>query len=58
MAGKLGDGSRFKSFVKKVEGEGKSAEAAKAIAAAEGRKKYGAKRMSRMAAAGRARHDG
>lgn len=58
MAGKLGDGSRFKSFVKKVEGEGKSADAAKAIAAAAGRKKYGAKRMSSMAAKGRARHEG
>lgn len=58
MAGKVGDGSRFKSFVKKVEAEGKSAESAKAIAAAAGRKKYGNKRMSRMAAAGRKRHEG
>lgn len=55
MTGKVGDGSRFKSFVKKVEAEGKSAEAAKAIAASAGRKKYGGKRMSKMAAAGRKR---
>lgn len=55
MTGKVGDGSRFKSFVKKVEAEGKSAASAKAIAAAAGRKKYGAKRMSKMAAAGRKR---
>lgn len=58
MAGKLGDGSRFASFVKKLEGEGKSAESAKAIAASAGRKKYGAKRMTKMAAAGRRRHEG
>lgn len=55
MTGKVGDGSRFKSFVKKVEGEGKSEASAKAIAAAAGRKKYGNKRMTRMAAKGRAK---
>lgn len=53
MAGKLGDGSRFKSFVKKVESEGQSPKAAAAIAAAAGRKKYGAKRFSKMSAAGK-----
>ena len=51
-----GGGGRFAKFVHKVEGEGKSPEAAKAIAAAAGRKKYGAKRFAKMASAGRARH--
>jgi len=53
MTGKVGDGSRFKSFVKKVKKEGLSTDSAKAIAAAAGRKKYGAKRFAKMAAAGR-----
>lgn len=51
----LGGGGRFMKLEKKVEGEGKSAGAAKAIAAAAGRKKYGNKKMSAMAAAGRKR---
>lgn len=53
MAGKLGDGSRFKSFVKKVESNGTSAKEAGAIAASAGRKKYGAKRFSAMSAKGK-----
>lgn len=52
---KLGSGARFKALTKKVEGEGKSAEAAKAIAASAGRKKYGNKKMASMAKAGKAR---
>lgn len=51
MASKVGDGSRFKSFVKKVESQGQSPKAA--IAASAGRKKYGNKRFSKMAAAGK-----
>lgn len=50
---KPGGGGRFAKFVKKVEGEGKSPEAAKAIAASAGRKKYGAKKFAKMAANGR-----
>lgn len=50
---KLGSGVRFASFVKKVEAGGQSADAAKAIAASAGRKKFGNKRMSKMAAAGK-----
>lgn len=57
MAGKVGDGSRFKSFVKKVEAEGESAHEAAANAAIAGRKKYGSKRFAKMAAKGRARHE-
>lgn len=53
--GKLGSGKRFKSFTSKLEKEGKSPEAAHAIAAAAGRKKYGAKKMAHMAAKGRAK---
>lgn len=49
----LGDGSRFKSFVKKVEKEGLSPKSAAAVAASAGRKKYGSKRFSKMAAAGK-----
>ena len=50
---KPGGGGRFAKFVKKVEGEGKSPEAAKAIAASAGRKKYGAKKFAKMAANGK-----
>lgn len=53
MASKVGDGSRFKSFVKKVESQGQSPKTAAAIAASAGRKKYGTKRFSKMAAAGK-----
>lgn len=52
---KLGGGGRFAALESKLEGEGKSEGSAKAIAASVGRKKYGAKRMSKMAARGRAR---
>ncbi len=50
---KPGGGGRFAAFVKKVEGEGKSAESAKAIAASAGRAKYGAKKFAKMAANGK-----
>lgn len=46
---KLGGGGRFEKLEKKIEGEGKSAESAKAIAAAAGRKKYGKKKFAKMA---------
>lgn len=58
MAGKSmkpGGGGRFKALEEKIESKGKSPQAAKAIAAAVGRAKYGAVGMSRMAAAGRRR---
>jgi hypothetical protein len=58
MAGKmrLGGGGRFA----KVEAEAKTsgAEDPAAVAAAAGRKKYGAKKMAKMAAAGRKRATG
>lgn len=52
---KPGGGGRFAAFTQKLEGEGKSAGAAKAIAAAAGRKKYGAAKMAKFSAAGRKR---
>jgi len=52
---KLGGGGRFEKLTSKIEKTGKSKESAKAIAAAIGRKKYGAKKMSKMAATGRKR---
>ncbi len=52
---KLGGGGRFAKLTRKLESKGKSAGAAKAIAASIGRKKYGAKKMAKMAAAGRKR---
>ncbi len=52
---KPGGGGRFAAFTKKLESEGKSADSAKAIAAAVGRKKYGAKKMAGFSAAGRKR---
>ena len=58
MAGKSmkpGGGGRFAKLENKVEGEGKSAASAKAIAASAGRAKYGKKRFAAMAAKGRAR---
>lgn len=51
----LGSGGRFKALVGKLEKEGKSEKSAKAIAASVGIKKYGAKKMASMAAAGRKR---
>lgn len=50
---KLGGGGRFAKLSSKLESQGKSPEAAKAIAASVGRKKYGNAKMSKMAAAGR-----
>jgi aspartokinase-like uncharacterized kinase len=50
---KPGGGGRFAKLVKKVEGEGKSADSAKAIAASAGRAKYGKKKFASMAANGK-----
>lgn len=52
---KLGGGGRFQKLTNKLQAQGKSAGAAKAIAASAGRKKYGAPKMAKMAATGRAR---
>lgn len=52
---KLGSGGRFKAFVSKLKAQGKSTASAKAIAASAGRKKYGSRKMARMAVAGRKR---
>ncbi len=49
---KLGGGGRFQALTQKLEGQGKSAESAKAISAAIGLKKYGASKMQSMAHAG------
>lgn len=51
----LGSGGRFKQLTNKLEKQGNSAQSAKAIAASIGRKKYGDKKMSQMAAKGRKR---
>ena len=54
--GKLGSGSRFAAGVKRLESsEHLPAKNAKAIMAAAGRKKYGAKKMAKWAAAGKRR---
>jgi hypothetical protein len=53
---KLGKGGRFKKLTRKIEKRGYSKARAKAAAAAIGRRKYGAKKMARMAAAGRRSH--
>lgn len=52
---KLGSGKRFSALSKSIEAEGKSPKQAKAIAAAIGRKKYGAKKMTKLASAGKKR---
>ncbi len=52
---KLGGGGRFERMKDAIMASGKSEESAKAITAAAGRKKYGKKRMSSMAATGRKR---
>lgn len=49
--GKLGSGSRFKAVEAAARKSGASNPAA--VAAAVGRKKYGAERMAKMSAAGR-----
>lgn len=55
MKAKLGSGKRFKALTNKLEKKGKSAESAKKIAAAVGRKKYGNAKMQKMASAGKAK---
>jgi hypothetical protein len=52
---KLGGGGRFAQLKNKIESSGKSPEAAAAIAAKVGMKKYGKKKMASMAAKGRKR---
>jgi len=52
---KLGTGKRFKALTDKIKKSGKSEKAAKAIAASIGLKKYGKKKMAKMAAAGKKR---
>lgn len=52
---KIGGGGRFEKLTQKLQDKGKSAAAAKGVAAAVGRKKYGAERMAKMAATGRKR---
>lgn len=52
---KLGGGGRFAAGVKKLTGKGYSKKSAGAIMASAGRKKYGAKKMAKMSAAGRKR---
>jgi len=52
---KLGSGGRFQALVKKIDAE-KGVQDAHAIAAAIGRKKYGAHKMAVMAAHGRKGH--
>lgn len=49
---KLGGGGRFAQMVSKLKGKVSNP---KAVAASIGRKKYGAKKMSKMAAAGKKR---
>ena len=48
-----GEGTRFKNLASKLESQGKSPKAARAIAASVGRKKYGASDMAKAAAAGK-----
>lgn len=50
-----GGGGRFKKLVGKLKKQGKSASSAKKIAAAVGRRKFGAKRMAKFSAQGRKR---
>ena len=52
---KPGGGGRFARLVDRLKAAGKSEESARAIAAAIGRKKYGAKKMAKWAAQGRKR---
>jgi hypothetical protein len=50
---KLGSGERFKALSSKIQKAGKSKEAAKAIAASIGRKKYGKSKFQKLAAKGK-----
>jgi hypothetical protein len=52
---RLGGGGRFKKGQEAMERKGMSKDEAGAIMASEGRKKYGKKKMSRMAARGKMR---
>ena len=52
---KLGSGKRFKDVSKAIQKSGKSKEAADAIAASIGRKKYGKKKFAALSAKGRKR---
>jgi hypothetical protein len=52
---KPGGGGRFARLVDKLRARGYSEKRARAIAAAVGRRKYGAKKMAQWAAAGRKR---
>jgi aspartokinase-like uncharacterized kinase len=52
---KLGGGGRFAKLQSKLQSKGKSASSAKKIAASVGMKKYGAKKMSKMASIGKKR---
>jgi hypothetical protein len=52
---KPGGGGRYAKLVDDIRKSGKSEKSAKAIAASVGRKKYGSKKMSEMAASGRKR---
>ena len=53
MKAKLGSGERFKSLSNKIQKSGKSKEAANAIAASIGRKKYGKKKFQQLASKGK-----
>lgn len=55
---KPGGGGRFARMTQALIRQGKSKKAAKAIAAAAGRKKYGKKKMAKWAAKGRKRAKG
>ena len=50
---KLGSGVRFAKLKAKLQGQGKSADSAEAIAASIGRNKYGKKRFQGLAARGK-----
>jgi hypothetical protein len=52
---KPGGGGRFQALTKHLTGQGYTADSAKAIAAAAGRKKYGAHKMATWAEAGKKR---
>jgi aspartokinase-like uncharacterized kinase len=52
---KPGGGGQFARMVDAIKKSGKSTDAAKAIAAVAGRKKFGKKRFQKMAATGRKR---
>lgn len=53
---KVGGGGRFEKLEGELERKGKSRKSARAIAASVGRKKYGRKKMARMASKGRKKH--